>query len=86
MFVLSASVNGEAPQSYQASFDDNDSKYKFCSIEEKLFMQLSELALRRYGNCTIYQMELMDIIGAVQRGDSAPQFPVELGTTSFGFP
>jgi hypothetical protein len=47
-------------------------------------MQLSDLALRRYCNCAIYQMELIGIIGAFLSNQSIPDMPIELGTTTFG--
>lgn len=80
---LSVSVGAELPQDYLASFDGSDPKYKFCSTDETLFMLLSNQAHKRFGNCTVYQIELMGIISAFVTGERIPDLPVELGTTRF---
>lgn len=84
MLELLVSVGNEAPKSFTASYDDSDHECRVCNMEEELFMRLSDLAVRRYGHCGIYQMELMDIVGAFMRSEPHPPFPIELGTTSFG--
>jgi hypothetical protein len=76
---------GDSPlRDYLADYDDSDPTYKRCNVEQELFMQLSDLATRRYCNCVIYQMELMGIIGAFISNQSIPDLPIELGTTMFG--
>lgn len=55
-----------------------------CSVDQELFMRLSDLAVKRYCHCGIYQFELMGIIKAFLADESLPDFPIELGTTSFG--
>jgi hypothetical protein len=52
-------------------------------MDYKLFMLLSELAFERFGNCIVYQMELMGIISAFVRDGTLPELPATLGTTRF---
>jgi hypothetical protein len=75
----------EPPKQFLGSYDGGDEKYKFCTVEQELFMRLSDLATRKYCNCAVYQMELMGIIGAFVSGQQIPPFPIELGMTAFGF-
>jgi hypothetical protein len=76
---------GDEPiKEFFGAYDGRDEKYKLCSVEDELFMRLSDLAMKRYANCVIYQMELMAIIGAFVSGQAIPRFPIELGTTSLG--
>jgi hypothetical protein len=75
----------EAEKVFLGEYNESDGKYRFASMEEELFMRLSELAAKRYCNCTVYQMELMGIIGAFVEGKDIPPLPIELGTTEFGF-
>jgi hypothetical protein len=74
----------EQPKQFSGAYDASDEKVKLCSVEQELFMRLSDLAVKRYCNCTIYQFELMGIIEAFLSGESLPPFPIELGTTGFG--
>ena len=74
----------EPPKQFLGEFDGGDGKYKFCNVEQELFMRLSDLGVKRYCNCAIYQMELMAIISAFLSGQSIPRFPIELGMTDFG--
>ena len=46
-------------------------------------MRLSDLACQRFGNCTVYQMELMGIIAAFATDEDVPVLPATLGTTRF---
>src|SRR5437870_7952567 len=57
-----------------------------CTIEQELFLRLSDLAAKRYCNCAIYQFELMDIIKVFLTGGNLPPLPIELGTTGLGMP
>jgi len=77
-------IGDEPAQEFFGEYDGTDPQYKFSSVDEKLFMRLSDLSAKRYCNSAIYQFELMDIIGAYCRGMSTPQYPIELGTTDFG--
>jgi hypothetical protein len=77
---MSVSVGEEPAKMFRAQLHDPH----ICSIEHELFMLLSDLAAKRYGNCAIYQLELMDMIKAFLAGESVPPFPIELGTTWFG--
>ena len=80
---LTVRVGGDPPKQYSASYDGSRENDKFGGTDQELFFALSDLAHRRYGNCAVYQMELMGILGALDRGDDLPKLPVTLGTTSF---
>lgn len=81
---MSVQFGEETPKQFLGEYDGSDEKYKFCTIEQELFMRLSDLAAKKYCNCAIYQLELMGIITAFLSDKSLPPFPIELGTTSFG--
>lgn len=83
LISLAVSFGNDPPNDYRASYDGVDDKYKFGSIDEELFMVLSDRAHNRFGNCAVYQMELMGILGAFHDGDKLPELPAELGTTRF---
>lgn len=80
---LRVSLGTEPMRIYLATYDGADPKYKFCSFDDALFMQLSDLAHKRFGNCAVYQMELMGIVAAFAKGEELPALPATLGTTSF---
>jgi hypothetical protein len=80
---LVVSLGDEPARAFLASYDGADPKYKFCSVEEDLFMRLSDLAYERFGNCVVYQMELMGIIAAFTNGEDPPALPAILGATRF---
>jgi len=52
-------------------------------VDQELFMTLSDLAYKRFGNCVVYQIELMKILMAFDEGDETPEMPAELGSNSF---
>ena len=81
---MTVQFGDEPPKQFLCDFDGGDEKYKFCSVEQELFMCLSDLAAKRFCNCAIYQMELMAIISAFLSDETIPPFPIELGTTDFG--
>lgn len=83
---MSVQFGDEPVKSYLGDYDGSDAKFTSCNVDHELFMRLSDLAMSRYCNCAIYQMELMGIIGAFVSGKSIPSFPIELGTTDFGMP
>jgi hypothetical protein len=75
---------GDGPvRTFLAAYQGADPKYKFCSVDEELFMRLSELSHERFGNCAVYHMELMNIITAFTNGVELPPLPATLGTTRF---
>src|SRR5262249_10115884 len=80
---LLVSFGEEPARAFLASYDGSDPKYKFCSVEEELFMRLSDLAHERFGSSVVYQMELMGIVSAFAAGAAPPELPATLGTTSF---
>lgn len=80
---LLVSFGDEPARGFLASYDGADPRYKFCSVDEELFMRLSDLAHKWLGNCTVYQMELMGIIAAFTADEPLPVLPATLGTTSF---
>lgn len=81
---MSVQFGDEPVKSYLGDYDGSDPKFVWSNVDQELFMRLSDLALKRFCNCGIYQMELMGIIGAFILGKSIPAFPIELGTTDFG--
>lgn len=83
LIELLVSFTGEPAQAFLATYDGANPKYKYCSVDELLFMRLSNLAHQRFGNCAVYQMELMGIIAAFETNKELPAFPATLGTTSF---
>jgi hypothetical protein len=80
---LLVSCGADPPRVFLATYDCADPTCKYCQLDEGLFMLLSELAHERFGNCVVYQMELMDIISAFARDEDLPRLPAALGTTSF---
>jgi len=80
---LRVSFGAEQAQPFLATYDGADPTIKLCSVDHELFMRLSDLAVERFGNCTVYQMELMGIIAAFARGDAPLVLPASLGTTRF---
>jgi hypothetical protein len=82
---ITVQFGDEPSKGFLAEYDGTDEKFKCCSVEHELFMRLSDLALKRFCNCCIYQFELMEIINAFLSKKSLPSFPIELGTTQFGF-
>jgi len=83
---MTVQFGGEPPKEFLGEYKQCDEKYSFCNLEQELFMRLSDLAVRKYCNCAIYQMELMGIIIAFLSDQTIPSFPIELGTTDFGIP
>ena len=82
-FSVTISFGDSAAVEYRASYDDSDSRARFCNVEPELFMELSDLAHKRFGDCTIYQIELMSIIGAFASGDLDLALPAQLGATQY---
>jgi hypothetical protein len=80
---LLVSWDANPPRLFHAEFDGADSRCLLCTVDEELFMRLSELAHKRFGNCVVYQMELLGIIAAFVKGEELPRLPATLGTTRF---
>jgi hypothetical protein len=80
---LDMSCGGGPQRAFLATYDGADPMYKCCSMDEELFMLLSDLAHQRYGNCVVYQGELMCIISAFAVGEELPDLPATLETTTF---
>ncbi|MAG93986.1 MAG: hypothetical protein CMJ48_09580 [Planctomycetaceae bacterium] len=83
LMCLTVAIGNESPRSYLASFDGSHDGCESSETDEELFFALSDLAFKRFGNCVVYQMEVMGILGAFDRGEQLPEMPVQLGTTSF---
>ena len=62
----------ESPKDFLGDFDGANADYKTCNVDQELFMRLSDLAMMRFCNCAIYQMELMGLIGAFLWGQPIP--------------
>lgn len=69
---------------YSASYDGSDGGVKVCEVDESLFFALSDAGVKRFGDASVYQVEVMDLVRAFDRGEELPEMPVELGTTRFG--
>ena len=82
-FDFTVSFGGRPVKEFCACYDDSDEKSELWGTDEELFMALSELALKRFGNCAVYQMELVGILRAVEDGDKLPELPIEFGTTQY---
>jgi hypothetical protein len=80
---LTVSVASQEPRVFRATYDDSDPRCTFANIEQELFMALSELAFRRFGNCSVYPYELTKIIGAFCNSSALPRMPITLGDSSF---
>jgi hypothetical protein len=80
---LSVSCGADPPRVFLATYHGDDPKYESCSMDEELFMLLSDLAHRRFGNCVVYQMEVMGIIAAFAKDEDPPSLPATLGRTRF---
>ena len=83
LLQLTVSVGHGPIKTYKATYDDSDDKCTLFLFDQELFMLLSDLAFRRFGNCVVYQHELFGIIKAFWYGRPLPPLPAELGTTSF---
>ena len=79
---VAVSFGNAAPTTYEANLTQHE-RGSFTTIDEGLFMKLSDFAYERFGNCTIYQSELMRILRAFQQSEPLPDLPVELGSTRF---
>jgi hypothetical protein len=82
-FDLSIVVGSEPAKNYRATYEVTAPKSKLFTIEPEVARRLDDLARERYGNPAKYVVELMGILGAFSRGDSIPQLPAKLGTTTF---
>ena len=80
---VNVSFGRAEPSRYLASYDDSDSRTTCCNVEPELFMALSNFAQKRFGDCSIYQMELMAIIGAFTHGELDLELPASLGTPKY---
>jgi len=80
---VSVSFGNDPPLRYLADYDDSDPRIKCCNVEPELFMALSNASHKTFGDCTLYQIELMAIVGAFVRKELDIKLPVILGTTKY---
>lgn len=80
---VTVSLGSQPPRVFRAAYDDSDLGLTFGTLEQELFLTLSNMAYRRFGNCAVYQAELMKLLGAYAKGEELPSMPLVLGTTSF---
>jgi hypothetical protein len=80
---LLLSFGDEPARTFLASYDVSDPRCSLCSVDNELFMRLSDLSHKRFGSCAVYQMELMGIISAFEAAAALPELPATLGTTGF---
>ncbi len=83
IFNVTVAFGDSTPVRYQASYDNPDPRARVCNVETDLFMALSNLAHQKFGKCTIYQIELMSIIGAFASDELDLELPAQLGTTKY---
>lgn len=84
---LSVAIGRDAaPQAYEAHVTTGDPELRCISFAEPLFFELSELSVRRYGNCMLYHSELGELVTAFHYGQAIPLLPARLGTTPFARP
>lgn len=76
---LSVAIGRDPERTYAAWAD---TIHRSASLDPQLFFELSELSLRRYGDCTRYHMELCFLLTSIERGETI-EFPAVLGTTRF---
>ena len=78
---LTLSLVAQPPRVFRGS---HDGFTPACAVvDQELFMALSDMAFRRYGNCAVYQFELMKLMGAFLAGETLPPMPIALGTSRF---
>lgn len=82
-FFVFVSTESKSPSRYQVSYDDSSEQGRFCILDSDLFMELSDIAHKEFGDCTIYQIELMLILGAYANEELQLDLPVKLGTTQY---
>jgi hypothetical protein len=78
---LTVALGSQPPRVFLAAYDASESGYVYCNFDQELFMALSTMAFRRFGNCAVCQLELTKLIGAFCAGKALPPMPVALGTT-----
>ena len=83
LIELTVALGTAPPRVFRATYDGSHPGYVFCNLDQELFMALSDMAFRRFGNCAVFQHELMKLIGAFCAGAALPTMPVALGTTDF---
>lgn len=83
LIELIVSLGSQQPRIFLASYDGSDLRCTLGNLDQELFTVLSDMALLRFGNCAVYQYELMKIMDAFCAGALLPALPVELGTTRF---
>ncbi|MEM8671796.1 MAG: hypothetical protein AAGG48_30035 [Planctomycetota bacterium] len=80
---MEVSLRGNAPSRFAASIDDSNSDAVSCNIESELFFALSEAGNAKFGDCSVYQIELMSIIKAFAKDELDLALPATLGTTDY---
>ncbi len=76
---LAVSFGDSIANRYHATYDASDAQCKVILIDHELFMKLSNLAFERFGNCTVYQIELMALLRTFCETERSPELPFELG-------
>lgn len=79
---IKISFGEDSVKTFMALYEEV-SKCRSCTLDQELFMQLSDLAHRTYGNCVVYQIELTNMISAFVAGDDSLILPATLGTTKY---
>ena len=83
LLQLTVALGPAPPRAFRATYDSSNPHDVSCNIDQELFMALSDMAFRRFGNCAVFQHELMKLVGAFCAGEVLPAMPLVLGTTRF---
>ena len=81
-FSLSVAIGRDPERTYSAWADEVQ---RSAALDQQLFFELSELSLRRYGDCARYHLELCLLLTSIARGEPL-ELPAVLGTTRFARP
>jgi hypothetical protein len=81
-FSLSVAIGHEPERTYLAWAD---SAQRSAALDQQLFFELSELSVRRYGDCVRYHLEMCFLLTSIARGE-AVELPAVLGATRFARP
>jgi len=81
--ILLSIAIGRGPERTYAAWADT--VQRSASLDQQLFLELSELSLRRYGDCARYHVELCFLLTSIARGEMI-DLPAVLGATRFARP
>ena len=71
-------IGNERARDYRATYERHGPNMAYGTVEQELFMALSDLAYCQFGNCAVYHNELMKLTGAFCDGKKLPTMPFAL--------